>query len=234
MRKAAAVALLFALTHCASPVAAQDASADSTTTGCGVPSTGACQGQTYLYCESDGVVSVDCSMTGGRCSQINSTGIYSCLQPIGANCRTVVPHGNHTHNLFAFCEGASSGCLQDRTSGRCVADLGACVDADIDTCRGERIISNCRAGQPIAIDCAALGARCDAASRVCAGVVLGAPCDRVRRQCAAGTRCQMARGETLGVCVAIESDAGADASSDASSSDGAVHDATVADSSSRD
>lgn len=187
---------------------------------CAVPSSGACEGQIYRFCEGTEVVSLDCAQSGGRCSRISGTEFVSCLQPVGGSCRSVVPHGNHSDIVFAFCDGANAGCLQDREGGRCVSDLGTCVDADIDTCRGERIISNCRAGQPIAIDCASLGARCDAAARVCVGVVLGAPCDRVRRQCAAGTRCQMTRGEPLGVCVAIASDAGTDASSDGGSDGG--------------
>jgi hypothetical protein len=198
---------------------AGDDAAEASLAACGLPSAGSCEGDTYRFCEGLEVVDLDCASTGGRCATISGSSFVSCLQPLGARCRTVVPHGNHSHLLFQFCEGATSGCLQDREDGRCVGDLGSCVESDIDRCRGERIIANCRAGQPIAIDCASLGARCDESARACVGVALGAPCDRVRRRCGEGARCQINRGDVLGTCVPDEADAGLDA---ALTADGAM------------
>ncbi|MBL8684105.1 MAG: hypothetical protein JNK05_33335 [Myxococcales bacterium] len=222
MRTPSLLALSIALVACASPVtpapdAGSDAALEASLGACGLPSSGVCRGQTYGYCEGTEVVELDCASTGGRCASIAGADFVACLQPVGASCRTVVPHGSHSHLVFQYCDGPTAGCLQDREGGRCVADLGACVDTDIDSCRGQRIISNCRAGQAIAIDCASIGARCDAAARACVGVPLGAPCDRVRRRCAEGTSCQMNRGDVTGVCVAPGADAGADAAPEAGS-----------------
>ncbi len=189
-----------------------DASSEASVGACGLPSRGVCEGQTYRFCEGDEQVMLDCASTGGRCTALAGGEFVSCQQPVGASCRTVVPHGSHSHLLFQFCEGSGSGCLQDREGGRCVADLGACTMADIDTCRGARLITNCRVGQAIAIDCDAIGARCEAGARACVGVPLGAPCDRVRRRCVDGARCQMNRGDITGTCVVDLGDAGTDAS----------------------
>jgi len=181
----------------------------------GVPSGFACEGDTWALCDLGEAWRVDCRMpyrgaSPGRCRLVSSEHGYACVVPTGGGCRMEVPHGTHSHVFITACEGPNSGCLiSERGSGfegTCVADLGACSVEDVDVCRGQRLVTRCLRGQPVATDCAALGGRCSPGS--CVELPAGAPCGSSLR-CRDGLRCARASRRELFRCVA-EGDAGAD------------------------
>jgi hypothetical protein len=192
----------------------RDASADGGDEACdGVPRGFACEGDTWALCDLGEPWRVDCRMpprgaSPGRCSLISPEHGHACVVAAGGGCRMEVAHGTHAHVFITACEGTNGGCLiTERGSGfegTCVADLGACTVDDVDVCRGQRLITRCLRGQPVATDCAALGGRCGPG--LCVDLPVGAPCGSTLR-CRDGLGCVRPSRRELYRC-AVEGDAG--------------------------
>jgi hypothetical protein len=190
MRTAATFGLLLTLAACeAVPPADAGLDAGPEVGACGVSSYGECREGRFVRCEGAEVLEDDCPDAGGRCGFVGAYAV--CTSPAGARCRTLIDHGSHQHLSFAFCEGAGVGCVSGPEEGVCRAGVGACAERDIGRCRGSLYLANCRGDQPIAIDCAAHGGRCDEAAMACVDVPRGGVCDTTRRRCAAGLECRL-------------------------------------------
>lgn len=203
MHRVAPLALTLLLLACESgpPSTGGGLDAGPEVGACGVSTFGECRGEHFVRCEGVELLDDDCGDAGGRCSFVGA--FATCASPPGARCRTTIDHGSHQHLSFSFCEGAGTGCVSGPDDGVCRAGVGTCTERDIGRCRGALYVANCRGDQPIAIDCAAHGGRCDEAAMGCVGIPRGGVCDTVRRRCAEGLSCRLPfRRALFGVCEA--------------------------------
>ncbi|MCZ7684595.1 MAG: hypothetical protein M5U28_39820 [Sandaracinaceae bacterium] len=153
--------------------------------GCGeLTFEGVCEGDIARWCEEGVPYSLDCISLASHveCDSIAGWGA-DCVADDGLACAVSVE--GRPVNLTCRSEG--SGCVWREESVTCQSGVGACAEADVGTCRGELAIFDCRAGRPVANDCASWSGRCDAGA--CVDMPAGAPCLDGFAICAAGLAC---------------------------------------------
>lgn len=178
--------------------------------GCGdVPAGYVCEGSRWRYCEHELASSLDCARyTEGRgtCGATLPGYGFACTAPVGAPCRMAVPHGGHDDIHFVHCGGAAAGCVLRVTADHeltsaCTEGFAPCAADTTGACQGDRLVTRCERGQPVAYDCTSYGGRCDPAIPACVGVVEGRRCGG-SFQCAPGLRCQPLPGRRgVNTCV---------------------------------
>lgn len=209
------IVALVAIEGCAAPASALDGDAERDASALdapserveacmGVPVGYECVGDRLRLCDLGEPWQIDCAMppgagSPGRCARVGEE--HACVVAAGGGCRLDVAHGAHAHVFWAHCEGERAGCVvRERGAGftgTCVEDLGPCTVEDIHTCRGSQLVTRCVRGQPVTMDCAALGGSC--APNQCTGLPEGAPCG-FNLACAAGLACTRASRSELFRC----------------------------------
>jgi hypothetical protein len=163
--------------------------------GCGsVTFEGECLGPTVVvYCDMDQIVEIDCTEIdpAAICLEINPTYGYDCAQPAGEACEFDFGGGFEA----VFCAGTDPGCVADAEGSSCEENVGPCVETDIDSCDGDRLVLDCTEGQPYLLDCAGYLGTCDTDHCV---VPVPAFCDDVVLVCEPGAQCG-----ALGLCEPI-------------------------------
>ncbi len=94
---------------------------------------------------------------------------------------------------FAFCQGTAPGCVETFEEAVCDPNAGACVDADIRTCRGDQLIYDCSYGRPWIVDCTSFEGTCEGDHCLVPGGII---CDDDSLVCQPGASCGL-----VGICI---------------------------------
>jgi hypothetical protein len=164
--------------------------------GCGpITFEGECQGDILSYCDTDNdeVIMVDCDAEYGPatiCTEIDPTYGFDCALATGESCLFDIGSGEFA---AAFCQGNAPGCVETAEDATCEENVGTCVDGDVRSCRGDRLVVECNVGQPWVVDCAGYAGTCETDHCLVPGGIL---CDDDVLVCQPGTSCN-----NLGICV---------------------------------
>lgn len=160
---------------------------------------GACEGTTLTYCDpEEGLIEIDCTDVEG------ATGTCIDIPDYGSDC--AVAPGDQCFDLdneyHLFCDGTNTSCVWEANGYTC-KDNAVAQPCDIATfepaCDGNLYTYDCLYGQPIAVDCVAIGGLCDDTE----GCLVAAEgqCDDVVAICSGELTCVYANeGDYFGTC----------------------------------
>lgn len=160
---------------------------------------GMCEGTMLKYCDPDeGVVEIDCTDVQdatGTCIDIPDYG-SDCAVAVGDSCFDV--EGEY----HLFCDGTNTACIWEADGYTC-KDNAVAQPCDSETfepsCDGNLYTYDCLYGQPIAVDCVAIGGLCDAAEGCL--VAADGQCDDVVANCSGELTCGYENdGDYFGIC----------------------------------
>jgi hypothetical protein len=155
-----------------------------------VPPEGQCTANVLVYCnEMNQAEMIDCSLVpGATCTEVSADWGFDCATNAGAICAD-------DDGGPVLCLGTGTGCVLGADQGTCEQNIPACNDlTDIGTCRGQRLMVDCYADQPLLLDCPAFGGTCGTGA--CVDIPEDGDCDDMELKCATGLTCS-----TDGVCV---------------------------------
>jgi MYXO-CTERM domain-containing protein len=173
----------------AADTGAADTGAPDAGGGCGpITLEGECQGSEVVYCNEGVVERIDCATEydpPAMCGEVDPSYGVDCLLAQGEGCLFIDENGDYVQS---FCQGPGAGCVETPNEVTCEANLGACVEADIDRCVGNRLMTDCLINQPYFIDCAEYGGICSEGA--CRQVPAGSFCDPSLILCDDNSECR--------------------------------------------
>jgi hypothetical protein len=120
---------------------------------------GECDGTRLRYCADGEEVEVECGVPGlgvGECFELDAEIGNVCGTSSGEPCFFDDGEGG---TYFVFCRAPANACSVGARGSACVT-AEPCTDAEVGSCRGDDALVGCRRGQPVLVECDAIGGRC--------------------------------------------------------------------------